>query len=418
MRIATAVANEKGWLLRHLDVTQEFIHVHLDEAVYMRLPADCGDMSGEVVLLQRAVYGLRQAGLQWSWRLSRVLLQKIGMEHSKADPCMFRKVVDGEVSHIVCVHVDDLAVTAEGKDTFDSFYAQLKDGFPVNDMGELYWYLGCAFERDRMEGVMKMTQTAFKDSLVNRSDIQYETQTPASVEFDLGPIRTHEKGSDWPYKQAVGGLLWISGMTRPDIASAVRAVARHAHNPPARHWKAVWKTIADLKATKDLGVVFQRGGDLKLSLLADADYADRRNDSRSVSGVAVMLGNTAVSASSTTQHCVTLSTSEAEYVAMAHGVKTASAIKAVLDFVQPHLSGRAISMYEDNEGAKVLGENPQGSHRIKHIDVRFHFLRGLVRLGQVTIHSVASAEQHADILTKPLGREAFRRHRDFLMNLS
>ena len=75
-------------------------------------------------------------------------------------------------------------------------------------------------------------------------------------------------------------------------------------------------------------------------------------------------------------------------------------------------------MYGDNEGARALAENPQDSHRSKHIDVRFHFLRGLVRLGQVIIHSVASAEQHADILTKPLGREAFRRHRDFLMNLS
>ena len=71
-----------------------------------------------------------------------------------------------------------------------------------------------------------------------------------------------------------------------------------------------------------------------------------------------MLGNTAATASSTTQHWVTLSTSEVEYVAMAHGAKTALAIKAVLDFVQPHLSGRAIDMYEDNEGAKALAENP------------------------------------------------------------
>ena len=166
-------------------------------------------------------------------------------------------------------------------------------------------------------------------------------------------------------------------MTRPDIASAVRAVARHARNPAARHWKAVRKIIAYLKATKDLGVVFRRGGDLKLPLFADGDYADKCNDRRSVSGVAVMLGNTAVSASSTTQRCVTLSTSEAEYVAMAHGAKTVLAIKTVLDFVQPHLSGRAIDMYEDNAGAKALTENPQGSHRSKHIDVRFHFLRGL-----------------------------------------
>ena len=200
-----------------------------------------------------------------------------------------------------------------------------------------------------------------------------------------------------------------------DIASAKRAVARHAHNPAAPHWKAVRKITAYLKVTKGLGVVFRRVGDLKLSLFADADYADRCNDRRSVSGVAVMLGNTAVSASSTTQHCMALSMSEAEYVAIAHGAKTALAIKAVLEFVQPHLSGRAIDMYEDNEGAKALAENPQGYPRSKQIDVRFHFLRGFVRLGQVTTNNVASAEQHADILTKPLGREAFWRHRGFLV---
>ena len=64
LKIAAAVANEKGWLLRHLDVKKAFIQAHLDKAVYMRLPAGCGDMSGEVVLLQRDVYGFQQAGRQ------------------------------------------------------------------------------------------------------------------------------------------------------------------------------------------------------------------------------------------------------------------------------------------------------------------------------------------------------------------
>ena len=172
-------------MLRHLDVKQAFFQAHLDEAVYMRLPAGCGDMRGEVVLLQRGVYGLRQAGRQWSLRLSRVLLQKIGMEQSKADPCVFRKVVDEEVTLIVCVHVDDLAVTAKSEDTFDALYAQLNEEFPVSDISDRSRYLGCAFERDRMEGDMKMTQTLFVDSLVDRFDVQYETQTPASVELTL-----------------------------------------------------------------------------------------------------------------------------------------------------------------------------------------------------------------------------------------
>ena len=220
----------------------------------MRLPAGCGDMSGEVVLLQRAVYGLRQAGRHWSLRISRVLLHKIGMEQSKVDPCVFRKVVDGEVTLIVCVHVDDLAVEAKDRKTLDAFYAQLKEGFPVNDIGDVSWYLGWDFERDRMEGVMKMTQTALVDSLVDRFDIQYVAKTPASVEFDFGPKRIHEKEGDWPYKQAIGGLLWILGMMRPYIASAVREVARHAHNLVAQHWKAVRMIIAYMKITKDLGL--------------------------------------------------------------------------------------------------------------------------------------------------------------------
>ena len=139
----------------------------------------------------------------------------------------------------------------------------------------------------------------------------------------------------------------------------MREVARHAYDPAARHCKAVREIIAYyLKVTKDLGVVFRRGGDLKRSLFAYEDNAYRCNDRRSVSGVAVMLGNTAVSASSTTQHCVTISASEVEYVAMAHGAKTALAMKSVLDVVQPHLSSEAIDMYDDSEGAKVLAETP------------------------------------------------------------
>ena len=55
----------------------------------------------------------------------------------------------------------------------------------------------------------------------------------------------------------------MSGMTQPDTASALRAVARHAHNPAARLWKAVQKIIADLKATKDQGLLCSRGRGLE-----------------------------------------------------------------------------------------------------------------------------------------------------------
>ena len=126
---------------------------------------------------------------------------------------------------------------------------------------------------------------------------------PASQSADLGPRRNDEPVCDKPVGAAVGGLIWLGGMTRPDIANAVRAVARQAHDSAERHWRVVRNIIAYLNKTKDLGLVFVKDGDRKLSVYVDANY-DKDNDRRSVSGVAVMVGGTVVNASSTTQHCV------------------------------------------------------------------------------------------------------------------
>ena len=168
-------------------------------------------------------------------------------------------------------------------------------------------------------------------------------------------------------------------MTRPDIANAVRAVARQAHDPAEGHWRAVRKIIAYKNKTKDLGLVFVKDGDRKLSVYVDADYANKNNDRRSVSRVAVMVGDTFVNASSTTQYCVTLSSSEAEYVAMAQVAKTALFTKAVLDFLQPELANETIDLFEENQGANVITENPISGGQTKHIDVRYHFfIRELV----------------------------------------
>ena len=69
-----------------------------------------------------------------------------------------------------------------------------------------------------------------------------------------------------------------------------------------------------------------------------------------------MLGGTVVNASSTTQYCVTLSTSEAEYVAMAQGAKTALFTKAVVDFLQAELANETIDLFEDNQEAIAIAE--------------------------------------------------------------
>ena len=175
--------------------------------------------------------------------------------------------------------------------------------------GELSWYVRCAFERDKKGGVLRASQRAFIESVVSRYGVDAVSDLPASQSADLGPRRADEPVCDIPVRTAIDSLIWLGGMTRLDITNAVRAVAHQAHNPAERHWRAVRKMITYLNKTKYLGLVFVKDGDRKLSVYVDADYANKDNDRRSVSGVAVMVGGTVLNASSTTQHFVTLSSS-------------------------------------------------------------------------------------------------------------
>ena len=79
VKTVVAVAVERDWELRQLDVKQAYIQTDLGYDVYMKLPDGCGDKSGEIVKLNKAVNGLKQAGRQWSLRLTQVIVEKVGM---------------------------------------------------------------------------------------------------------------------------------------------------------------------------------------------------------------------------------------------------------------------------------------------------------------------------------------------------
>ena len=252
---------------------------------------------------------------------------------------------------------------------------------------------------------------------MTRFDVHTTSETPASPGADLGPKRDDESGGDWPVREVVGGLLWLSTITRLDITNAVQAVARYAHTPTERLLQAIMKILSYLNGTKSFGITYVRGSDLGLEVYADADYADNANNRRSVSRIAVTLGGTVVSHARKTQHVVSLSTSEAEYIAAGDGVEKALFVRAVVSFIAAETSGTSIKVLEDNQETKALIENPLSSARSKHIDVCFHFIRDLFRTRKIGVEYVALAEQHADIFTKALSRANFHYRRKHLMNL-
>ena len=130
----------------------------------------------------------------------------------------------------------------------------------------------------------------------------------------------------------------------------------------------------------------------------------------------VMCGGGCISGFSRTQKCVTLPTTEAEYVVLAEVIKEVLFLRQVCRFMLPDVGMPCIPVFKDNEGAVQLAKNPITNSNSKHIDVRHHFLRDLVRLKEISIIHVTSSFQHADFLTKAIPREPFEFYRSLAMN--
>ena len=214
----------------------------------------------------------------------------------------------------------------------------LNKEFETNYLGELSFFTGCTITQDTEKGLTSISQKTFIETLARRFDVTTTSPYPASPCANLGARVEGESGGTLPYREAVRGLMWLIVMLRLDITNAVRAVSRDSNSPAERHWKAVLQIIRYLLRTKDLSLTFGWGSGLEISVFADANYAEKADDLRSVSGVKVTVGKSYVSWFSSTQKIATFSTTEAEYVALGDGVKEALFVKGVLSLIIPSIS--------------------------------------------------------------------------------
>ena len=288
--------------LRHFDAEQAFLKADIDEEIYIEIPEEFQEFPGAVGRLSKAIYGLVQAGRCWNNKFCDDMTA-IGFEQAKADPCVFRKVVDGEAEVVVVVHVDDILAHAKDQVTVDRFAAELGQKFKLKDMGDAGNYMGCHITRNRKAGELKLDQHFYVESMVKRVDVKKATKIPAasgvptlSKADEPRNLEEKEEMRKFPYREAVGALMWTATMTRPDIACAVRAVARFCENPGPAHKKPAIKILQYLLHTKEWGITYGgQGCGLFMEAYTDLDFGACLDTRRSVSGAVLMLAKGAIS---------------------------------------------------------------------------------------------------------------------------
>ena len=188
-----------------------------------------------------------------------------------------------------------------------------------------------------MNGILKISQQTFAEQLANEYGVDYGRSVPMPVGTRLMTFDEDEAPGNWPFRKLVGSLMWLSTQTRPGISNAVGAVARDCAALKLIHWKAALGVLGYVRRTSSFGITLQRGkvGGLSMHVFTDDDYACKAADRRSVSGGLVMCGGACVSWFSRTEKIVTLSTTEAGYVAIADVMKEVLFPRQVWRFMLP-----------------------------------------------------------------------------------
>jgi len=445
IRTLMALAVEHDLEIHQLDVTTAFLNGDLTESIFMDVPENFEEILNDIVrdekslkqvvedakemleslkntnkgskvcLLQKSLYGLKQAGRQWYLKLDENI-KKLGLKPLKTDPCLYY-CHRGKDTMLLSIYVDDLWLASGNPKWIKEMKENLMKTFKMKYLGKIHYGLGIEFHQDRNEGKIFMSQRKYTQDILRRFGM--ENSKPVSTPIEVGMklkkpevVNVGEKQT-FPYQRLIGSLMYLAVSTRPDIAYAVNSLSQFNTCYTTEHWVAAKRVLRYLKGTPEHGILFQKTGK-PLHGHADADWASCAEDRRSYSGYFFTLGGAAVTWEARKQRTVALSSVEAEYLALSEATKEALYLRQMLGEIGLSQPKSPIQIDNDNQGAQLLAKNSVHHSRTKHIDVRHHFIRNCVAEDIVALGYVPTAQMPADVLTKGLPRA---KHQEFTKEL-
>jgi hypothetical protein len=393
-----------------MDIETAFLNGDLEEEIYMEAPDGLDCESDECVLLLKSIYGLVQSARQFYLKL-RMILLSLGMKQSVADPCLFVKQ-DTNGILIVAVYVDDCYIVGHEK-CIENFISDIKSkGLKVKIEDKPSDYLSCeiVFNDDKscawlgQPHLIKRMEKTFGELVKGN----YKYQTPGTPGYNLvRPTSESEKLSveqQKIYRSGVGTLLQFVKHSRPDINNPVRELSKSMDCASEASFKEMKRVIKFVLDTRQYGLKLQPSllGDDKewsITVYSDSDWAGDKETRRSISGYIIFVMNCPILWRSKQQDSVTLSSTEAEYVALSEAAKEIKFVYQVMVSLGIPVK-LPIIVKVDNVGAIFMSENATATNRTRHVDARYHFVREFIEDDFIKIIFVTTGKNHADPFTK------------------
>ena len=400
--LSTAVINK--FKVIHLDVQTAFLNGDLEEEIYMEIPENFESLGADrkkkqVLRLYKSIYGLKQASRTWNEKFTTSIIA-MGFVQSQGDPCIFIKYDStGKITCIIGIFVDDCFILGD-KDQIEETKQQLMKLFDMHNLGLLSYALG--IKVIQQNDTIEISQMAYIEKCLDKFQMIDSSirSTPLPLKPQADETNNKPMSNINIYQQLIGSLIYLSNATRPDIAYAVGYLARSMQSPTEGDWLNGKYVLRYLNGTKNISLKYKNSD--CLVGYSDASYAEE-NDRKSISGYVFKQAGGAITWRSSKQDIVAQSSMESEYIGLSEAGKEAQWLRKLEVEIFPSRSLPTV-IYEDNQSAIKLSDNPLHSNRSKHISVRYHSIRELVKSKIIKVEYLPTTEMIADILTKSLGR--------------
>lgn len=299
-------------------------------------------------------------------------------------------------------------------DDFLFFYLKLKDldeirghlckTFKMKDLGLAR---GCVGMRiTQLNAEIRLDQKSYVKSILKRfgMDECSSIGTPSEIGVKLSKDSRKSEGITIPYQEAIGSLLYLAQGTRPDISFSVNDASRFNADHGDIHWKAVKRIFRYVKGTIDYALIYSKGQSDDLVAYSDSDWASEESERRSCTGYLFKIGTGAITWYSARQKTIALSSTEAEYMALAAAAQEAIWIRQLCQEINYELNG-PVTIFVDNSSAIKLAKSDGYRKRTKHIDLKYHFIREKIENKILDVKYCKTELMVADVLTKPVSKE-------------
>lgn len=232
-----------------------------------------------------------------------------------------------------------------------------------------------------------------------------------------------EFDNSFNYASVIGKMNYLERGSRPDIAYAVHQCARFSSSPKKKHADAVRWLGRYLLGTKDKGMIFKPDLSKSFEVYVDADFCGNYHKDECIDPSTVRSRHGyVITWKSQLQNEIALSSTESEYTGLSYALREVIPIMDLLKEmkkhgfnVMDHKPKIHCCVFEDNNGALEIATTHKWRPRTKHFATKLHHFREYVIRKEISIHKIATEDQPADILTKPVNLQTLLRHQKAIM---